>query len=65
MPSTASFIEHWRELARQAGLPGMYFVAISHAFGVGVDPYRHPTFDSGDVPWRVENGVAALLALSL
>ena len=29
MPSTDAFIRHWRTLAAQAGLPGLYFVAIS------------------------------------
>jgi hypothetical protein len=29
MPSTRSFIEHWRELAAKAGYPGLFFVAIS------------------------------------
>jgi hypothetical protein len=40
MPSTASFIDHWRELAAQAGYPGIYFVAISHQFAPGVDRYH-------------------------
>ena len=53
MPSTASFVEHWRKLAQQVGLPGIYFVAISHAFGAGVDPYRAPMFDPFDAVTRL------------
>ena len=30
LPSTKSFIDHWRELAAKAGYPGLFFVAISH-----------------------------------
>jgi hypothetical protein len=40
MPSTASFIAHWRALAQEAGLPGIYFVAISNLYQAGVDRYR-------------------------
>lgn len=28
LPSTAAFIDHWRELAHAAGYPGIYFVGI-------------------------------------
>jgi hypothetical protein len=28
MPSAASFIDHWRELAHKAGYPGLYFVGV-------------------------------------
>jgi lipopolysaccharide biosynthesis protein len=48
MPSTASFVEHWRQLAERAGLPGLYFVAISHAYKSGIDPYRNPILDPFD-----------------
>lgn len=40
LPSTASFIGHWRQLAEAAGLPGIYFVAISNVYAPGVDRYR-------------------------
>ncbi len=48
LPSTASFIAHWRTLAEQAGLPGMYFVAISNIYVPGADPYRDPIYDPFD-----------------
>lgn len=48
MPSTRSFIAHWRELAAKSGYPGLFFVAISHRWGPGVDPYRDPILDSFD-----------------
>ena len=40
LPSTTSFIAHWRQLAEAAGLPGIYFVAISNIHAPGVDRYR-------------------------
>ena len=40
MPSTKSMIEHWQELALKAGLPGIYFVAISNIYREGVDRYH-------------------------
>lgn len=42
LPSTESFITHWRRLAEQDGLPGLYFVAISNMHKAGVDRYRNP-----------------------
>jgi Glycosyltransferase WbsX len=42
LPSTTAFIDHWRELARQAGYPGLYFVAISNQYEAGIDRYRNP-----------------------
>ncbi len=42
MPSTETFIRHWRKLAEANGLPGIYFVAISNIFRLGVDRYHHP-----------------------
>jgi hypothetical protein len=53
MPSSAAFIAHWRKRARQARLPGIYFVGISHAFGPGIDPYRAPIFDPFDAVTRL------------
>ena len=48
MPSTTSFIEHWRELAHKAGLPGIYFVAISNRYIKGLDRYYDPILDAFD-----------------
>ena len=48
MPSTVDFIGQWRQLAEQAGLPGLYFVAISNAFAPNVNPYRHPIYEPFD-----------------
>lgn len=42
MPSTADFIAHWRRLATAAGLPGLYFVAISQRSKATQDMYREP-----------------------
>jgi Glycosyltransferase WbsX len=50
LPDPAGFIEHWRELAAQAGLPGLHFVAeISDLLGEGpkYESYRRDGFDSG------------------
>lgn len=48
MPSTRSFIEHWRALARQAGLRGLYFIAVGYAYRDGVDPYRDAIYEPFD-----------------
>lgn len=48
MPSTVSFIEHWRELAAKAGYPGIYFVAISNRYIRGLDRYLDPILDPFD-----------------
>lgn len=42
LPSTERFIEHWRTLASRAGLPGIYFVAMSNIYRDGVDRYHDP-----------------------
>jgi hypothetical protein len=42
LPSTADFIDHWRELAHKSGFPGLYFVAIANRYQAGVDLYRNP-----------------------
>jgi hypothetical protein len=48
MPSTESFIEHWRELALAAGYPGIYFVGISNRYMKGLDRYLDPILDPFD-----------------
>lgn len=48
MDNPSTFIEHWRELARRAGLPGLYFVAISNRYKPGVDKYHNPLLDAFD-----------------
>ena len=48
LPSTESFIEHWRELALAAGYPGIYFVAISGRYKKGLDRYRDSILDPFD-----------------
>src|ERR1700712_2841183 len=40
LPSTADFIDHWRELAHKAGFPGLYFVAMGDKYRRDVDRYR-------------------------
>ena len=40
LPSTAAFVEHWRELAAKAGYPGIFFVAMSNQYKAGIDIYR-------------------------
>ncbi len=40
LPSTAGFIGHWRALAQRAGLPGLYFVAISNIHRDGADRWH-------------------------
>lgn len=42
LPSTGHFIDHWRELAHRAGLPGLYFVAICNVHRDGIDRYHDP-----------------------
>jgi hypothetical protein len=48
MPSTKSFIEHWRELAAKAGYSGLFFVAISHRSGEIVNHYYDPVLEPFD-----------------
>jgi hypothetical protein len=42
LPCPSDFIDHWRELAHKAGLPGIYFVAMTLRFQTGMDRYRNP-----------------------
>jgi lipopolysaccharide biosynthesis protein len=44
LPSTADFIDHWRELAHKAGFPGLYFVAIVARYKNIKDRYRDAMF---------------------
>lgn len=48
LPSTSDFIGHWRQLAAEAGLAGIYFVAISTAYRPGIDIYADPILDPFD-----------------
>ncbi|WP_372785071.1 glycoside hydrolase family 99-like domain-containing protein [Phenylobacterium sp.] len=48
LPSSAAMLDHWRELALKAGLPGLYFVAISHVHARGVDRYRDKILEPFD-----------------
>ncbi|MBW0003933.1 MAG: glycoside hydrolase family 99-like domain-containing protein [Hyphomicrobiales bacterium] len=49
MPSTSAFTRHWRQLAADAGLPGLYLVAVSHITAdSGIDPYRNSVVDPFD-----------------
>ncbi len=48
LPSTTGFITHWRRLAAEAGLPGLYFVAITNIYRRGVDLYRNPILEPFD-----------------
>jgi hypothetical protein len=48
MEPPSAFIEHWRELAHRAGLPDLYFVAISNRYKAGIDKYRNPLLDAFD-----------------
>src|SRR3954471_15666895 len=49
MPSTASFIDHWRELAHKAGYPGLYFVGVSDAaYCMHEDRYNVPMLEPFD-----------------
>lgn len=42
MPSTEAFCDHWRDLARKAGYPGLFLVAISNIYSAGIDRYHNP-----------------------
>lgn len=44
LPSTASFIAHWQQLAQSAGLPGIHFIAVGNAYKPGADHYRDPIY---------------------
>jgi lipopolysaccharide biosynthesis protein len=48
LPSAPDFIAHWRQLAEAAGLPGLYFVAISNRYQAGADRYRSKLLDPFD-----------------
>ncbi len=48
MPQPAAFLEHWRELAHRAGLPGLYFVAITNHYRGGVARYGTPLLQPFD-----------------
>ena len=39
LPDPAAYLEHWRILAHQAGLPGLYFVAITNRWQGGCARY--------------------------
>lgn len=32
LPSSAEFVDHWRELAEKAGYPGLYMVGVGHPY---------------------------------
>jgi hypothetical protein len=42
LPSTAEFCEHWRELAHQAGYPGLYLVGVWDGYEPLGDRYQAP-----------------------
>ena len=42
LPSTAEFIDHWRELAHAAGYPGMYFVGVWDSYEAAGERYNAP-----------------------
>jgi len=48
MPSTASFVDHWRELAHKAGYPGIYFVGVSDAYRTHEERYNRPMLEPFD-----------------
>jgi len=48
LPSARAFVEHWRELAFKAGLPGLFLVALSHRFNPMHDPYFDPLLEPFD-----------------
>lgn len=48
LPSTHATLDHWRELALKAGLPGLYFVAFSRIYAKGVDRYRDKILEPFD-----------------
>ena len=67
LPSTNSFISHWRRLAAQRGLPGLYFVAITNSYAPGADLYRNPILEPFDavtplVPQEFLEGAGRLAA---
>lgn len=48
LPSTKSFIEHWRELALKAGYPGLFFVGVSRRHSNSADLYFDPILEPFD-----------------
>ena len=48
LPSPASFITHWRQLAEQAGLPGLYIVAMTNRYAPGVERFGTPLLQPFD-----------------
>lgn len=48
MPQPAAFLDHWRELAQRAGLPGLHFVAITNRYQGGVARYGTPLLQPFD-----------------
>jgi hypothetical protein len=48
LPSSRAFVDHWRALAEQAGLPGLYLVAVSCSYDAGVDIYRDSILEPFD-----------------
>ncbi len=48
LPDAPGFIAHWRKLAEEAGLPGLYFVAITNRYQAGVARYGTPLLEPFD-----------------
>ncbi len=48
LPSTTEFASEWRRMAEQAGLPGLFLVAITNVYKEGVDLYRDAIFQPFD-----------------
>ena len=48
LPQPAAFLDHWRELAHRAGLPGLYFVAITNRYKGGIARYGTPLLQPFD-----------------
>jgi hypothetical protein len=48
LPSTEAFVDHWRELAHQAGYPGLYLVGVSEGYARGEDRYRRKVLEPFD-----------------
>ena len=48
MPSTTEFATEWRRMAEQAGLPGLFLVAISNVYKQGVDIWRDDIYRAFD-----------------
>ena len=48
MPQPAAFLDHWRELTHRAGLPGLYFVAITNHYRGDVARYGTPLLQPFD-----------------